>query len=72
MKDVFYKQKFSKFKNSFTIIEVIAWIGEEVLLEDVKTGLRYVLTSEEFLQFHESLKFECDISEYNGWIIGEN
>lgn len=66
MEGVFYKQMMSKCNGCFNIVEVIAWIGEEVLLEEVKTGLRYVLTGDEFLQFHEMLDFDCDLDKYEG------
>ena len=51
---------FSKFKDSFTVVELLLWIGDKVLLEEVKSGLRYVLTGDEFLEFHESLEYECN------------
>jgi hypothetical protein len=66
---------FCECKDCFTIVEVLAWIKDNVLLEDVRTGLRYVLTSDEFLQFHRVLKYECDVSEYEGanlsWLEAE-
>lgn len=70
MEGVFYKQMMSKCNGCFNIVEVIAWIGEEVLLEEVKTGLRYVLTGDEFLQFHEMLDFDCDLDKYEGVNLG--
>jgi hypothetical protein len=57
---LYYKQMFSKFKDSFTVVELLLWIGENILLEEVKSGLRYVLTEDEFLQFHESLEYETN------------
>lgn len=70
MEGIFYKQMFCKNKDCFTIVEVLAWIGDNVLLEEVHSGLRYVLTSDEFLQFHETLAYECDTSDYNGANLG--
>jgi len=63
---VYYKQSFNKNRNYFTVVEVLAWVKDDVLLEDVKTGLRYVLTSDEFLQHHEPLCYKGDKNVYDG------
>jgi len=66
--NLFYKQMFSKYTDCFTVVEVLMWINNKVLIEDVKSGLRYVLTDDEFLQFHETLSYGHDTpdrSDYN-------
>jgi hypothetical protein len=67
---IYYKQMFGKFKDCFTVVEVLLWIDDKVLLEEVKSGLRYVLSGDEFLQFHETLSYECEASDYNGANLG--
>ena len=66
MEGIYYKQMFSKRNGCFSIVEVLSWFGDEVLLEDLKTGLRYVIDSDNFLKHHRMLTYECDISKYSG------
>ncbi len=60
--NLFYKQMFGN--GCFTVVEVLLWINDKVLLEDVKSGIKYVLTGDEFLQFHETLYYKCDLPNY--------
>jgi len=67
---IYYKQMFDPDKENFSVVEVLLWINDNVLIEDVKTGLKYVLTGDEFLQFHKMLTYECDVNEYIGSDLG--
>ena len=67
---IYYKQMFGKIKNGFTVVEILRWVNDSVLLKDVRSGIKYVLTSDEFLQFHEPLNYDCDVDDYNGPDLG--
>jgi len=61
---MFYKQKLNG--DSFRIVETLKWSNKEVMLEDVKSGLVYVITWDSFFPYHEELSYNCDTSKYSG------
>jgi len=61
---MFYKQKLNG--DSFRVVETLKWNNTQVMLEDVKSGLVYVITWDAFFPYHEELTYECDVSDYCG------
>jgi hypothetical protein len=54
-------------KNRLWVVEVIGWSKKDVLLEDVKTGLKIALDWDIFMEDFRKLEYnECDISTYTG------
>jgi len=53
---MFYKQRLND--NSFRVVETLKWTNKQVMLEDVKSGLVYVITWDSFFPFHEELIYE--------------
>lgn len=49
------------------IVCTIGWNDDNVLVEDIKTELRYVMNWELFLKHHQILEdYEGDVSDYIG------
>ncbi|RLA00504.1 MAG: hypothetical protein DRQ47_09410 [Gammaproteobacteria bacterium] len=61
---MFYKQKLNN--GSFRVVETLKWTNKQVMLEDVKSGLVYVITWDSFFPYHEELTYECYTSKYCG------
>lgn len=59
-----YKQKTGP--ESFRIVIMLKWTDEEVMLQDIKTGLVYVMLWENFFDRHEELTYDCDLNTYSG------
>jgi hypothetical protein len=59
-----YAQKFGD--NITSVVIIMKWTDEEVMLKDLKTEMLFVIEWENFHGNYEEMTYECDISNYKG------